>query len=323
MQLQGPIGFFFFAESLLLLPIIMPKSIPTEKQIDIKDAVLNNRRTEDIANEHHVHSTTVRRYARKFFPQRSHLHAGRPAIVPDATKQYIKLRVITGHLTTAKEAFMELGKLGYSLTYRSVVNMLKSMNFHAKLKKKKPLLTKDHKKKRLEWAKKHRRWSIQQWRRVVFSDETKINIWGSDGVKYYWARPNEVLRPHHIDFTVKHGGGKINMWGCITAQGPGYACQIYDGNMDSSTYQHILGTTYMDTLKHYSLKKTNVYLQHDNDPKHKSKSTIAWLYDNGVRYIDDWPAQSPDLNPIEHVWHQLKLNLSLYETKARNVKELW
>ncbi|KAG0927662.1 hypothetical protein G6F57_014652 [Rhizopus arrhizus] len=256
----------------------MPKSIPTEKQIDIKDAVLNNRKTEDIANEHHVHWSTVRRYARKIFPQRSHLHAGRPAIVPDATKQYIKLRVITGHLTTAKEAFMELGKLGTI-------------------------------KKRLERAKKHRNWSNQQWRRVVFSDETKINIWGSDGVKYYWARPNEVLRPHHIDFTVKHGGG--------------YACQIYDGNMDSSTYQHILGTTYMDTLKHYSLKKTNVYLQHDNDPKHKSKSTIAWLYNNGVRYIDDWPAQGPDLNPIEHVWHQLKLNLSLYEAKARNVKELW
>ncbi|KAG0974168.1 hypothetical protein G6F29_012385 [Rhizopus arrhizus] len=43
----------------------------------------------------------------------------------------------------------------------------------------------------------------------------------------------------------------------------------------------------------------------------------------GVNYIDDWPAQSPDLNPIEHLWHHLKLKLSLYDKKAKGVHELW
>ncbi|KAG1399551.1 hypothetical protein G6F59_013311 [Rhizopus arrhizus] len=49
------------------------------------------------------------------------------------------------------------------------------------------------------------------WRRVVFSDETKVNIWGSDGCKYYWSRPGDPLKPHHIDVTVKHGGGSLIM----------------------------------------------------------------------------------------------------------------
>ncbi|KAG1606697.1 hypothetical protein G6F45_013921 [Rhizopus arrhizus] len=76
-------------------------------------------------------------------------------------------------------------------------------------------------------------------------------------------------------------------------------------------------------MKYYNFNWSNVYFQHDNDPKHKAKSTMDWLDNHQVRYISDWPAQSPDLNPIEHVWHQLKLKLSCYERRAKNTDELW
>ncbi|KAG0752725.1 hypothetical protein G6F17_013575 [Rhizopus arrhizus] len=76
-------------------------------------------------------------------------------------------------------------------------------------------------------------------------------------------------------------------------------------------------------MEYYNFNWSNIYFQHDNDPKHKAKSTIAWLDNHQVRYISDWPAQSPDLNPIEHVWHQLKLKLSCYERRAKNTDELW
>ena len=157
----------------------------------------------------------------------------------------------------------------------------------------------------------------------MFSDETKINIWGSDGCKYYWTRPGDVLKPHHIDVTVKHGGGSLMMWGCITVQGPGYACQIYDGTMNSEVYQHILDTTLREFMEFYGLDWSESYYQQDGEPKHHSKSTMKWLEDNKVQLLEDWPAQSPDLNPIEHVWHHLKLKLSGYERKATSVHELW
>ncbi|KAG1589937.1 hypothetical protein G6F46_014614 [Rhizopus delemar] len=70
--------------------------------------------------------------------------------------------------------------------------------------------------------------------------------------------------------------------------------------MNSELYQEILGTSLKDTMEYYGLNWETSVFQHDNDPKHRSKSTTQWMKDSGMLYIDDWPSQSPDLNPIEH-----------------------
>ncbi|KAG0731701.1 hypothetical protein G6F62_014983 [Rhizopus arrhizus] len=93
------------------------------------------------------------------------------------------------------------------MSYQSAINVLHSVEIYAEIKKKKPLLTEKHKKAQLPWAKKHQYWAVHDWRRVIFSDETKINIWGSDGCKYYWKKKRDRLHPHHIDVIVKHEGG--------------------------------------------------------------------------------------------------------------------
>ncbi|KAG1444520.1 hypothetical protein G6F46_012264 [Rhizopus delemar] len=129
--------------------------------------------------------------------------------------------------------------------------------------------------------------TIHDWRRVIFSDETKINIWCSDGCKYYWKRKCDRLHPQHIDVTVKHGGGGLMLWGCITSEGPGYAYQIYDGTMNSEVYQEILDTSLKDTMEYYDLNWETSVFQHDNDPKHRSKFTTQLMKDSGMIYIDN------------------------------------
>ena len=51
---------------------------------------------------------------------------------------------------------------------------------------------------RLRWANEHKDWTIDDWKRVVWSDETKINRFGSDGAQWYWKQKGEPLREHHI-----------------------------------------------------------------------------------------------------------------------------
>ncbi|KAI4890227.1 hypothetical protein NFI96_001245 [Prochilodus magdalenae] len=59
--------------------------------------------------------------------------------------------------------------------------------------------------------------------------------------------------------------------------------------------------------------------QQDNDPKHKAKITKEWLRDNSVTILD-WPSQSPDLNPIQHLWRDLKM--AVHQRSPSNLTEL-
>ena len=104
----------------------------------------------------------------------------------------------------------------------------------------------------------------------------------------------------HVVGTLKHGGGSIMVWGCMTAEGPGFMTKI-DGCLDAELYCHILEGELQDTIEWYGLERDKVIFQHDNDPKHTARRTKEWLERNKLQVLD-WLAQSPDLNTIKHLW---------------------
>ncbi|GBB94205.1 hypothetical protein RclHR1_02310011 [Rhizophagus clarus] len=72
----------------------------------------------------------------------------------------------------------------------------------SKIKQKKPYLKKKHREQRLKFAKKYRNWSFEDWNKVIWSDESKFMIFGSDSQQYCWKKPGEPIRNQHVKPTL-------------------------------------------------------------------------------------------------------------------------
>ena len=106
------------------------------------------------------------------------------------------------------------------------------------------------------------------------------------------------------------------VWACFSSNGVGNIVFINE-KMDSLVYVRILRENMNDSARKMGLSE--FVFQQDNDPKHTSKISKEFFQRNGIKLLE-WPAQSPDLNPIERLWAYMKRKLK--ECPPKNIKEL-
>ena len=164
---------------------------------------------------------------------------------------------------------------------------------------KKQLLTQAMKKKRLQWAKRYKNWTSDDWSKVLFSDESHFFVQGHNP-QFVRRSLDEPMRQEHFFQSVKHPDKKM-FSGCFSVEGAGALVPI-DGMMNSKMYLPILDRRVKQELEKIG---ENSVFQQDSARCHKAKIVTRFFEENQIELLE-WPGNSPDLTPIENLWAIVK-----------------
>lgn len=191
---------------------------------------------------------------------------------------------------------------GYDLSPTSISRRLKASRAKKVRCYGKPVLSENHKIARLNFAMKHSR---ANWSKYIFSDEVCIQLFGN--TVQVWSWPDD----QYIYCKPKKSPSRM-FWACFDINGVSNLVEV-KGRVNSEKYCDILQHTLLPFMQQQD--RQNHFFIQDNAPVHTSKVSKTWLKTSRVKTIK-WPANSPDLNPIENLWSTLKKRVQAREPKS-------